>query len=117
MRSPPLIGGTFREQVGQHAVELEGLRSSGGRASVSRPNIKRANDREYAGSNKRHLAAREDPLISSTHGCEIDVPGLAHSWRFRLASYRRTLEDFVHSFICEGVTTADEVYIGHGVMF
>lgn len=58
------------------------------------------------------------PDLVNLYGCEIgDETGIGPFVEIQKASIGARCKISSHSFICEGVTIADEVFIGHGVMF
>ena len=56
--------------------------------------------------------------FTNLYGCRSATrPGSGRSSRSRAGSDRRALQDQSHTFVCEGVTIGDEVFVGHGVLF
>jgi len=59
------------------------------------------------------------PELVNLYGCSIaDETKMAPSLRYQKnAAIGARCKISSHTFICEGVTIEDEVFIGHGVMF
>ena len=59
------------------------------------------------------------PDLVNLYGCTVG-DGITHRYLRRDPEERvhwAELQGVRHSFICEGVTIDDEVFVGHGVMF
>jgi acetyltransferase-like isoleucine patch superfamily enzyme len=74
--------------------------------------------------NSTHCARRQArPNVKlarfiNLYGCTVgENSKIGRLSRFKKTPHRRNCKISSHTFICEGVTIEDDVFIGHGVMF